>query len=328
MKKFLVVLLSTLLMAQNSFAAWPSDSTRTKNWGSEVLTDADLEAQFDLLHTYINDMMDETSGHKHDGTANEGPQIQLNGGTIGVTGELQETDGGTGMSSYTQGDIIYASAADTLSVLAKNTTATRYLSNTGTSNNPAWAQVNIINGLTIASQAQGDLIYADSATTFARLGAGTSGQYLKTQGAAANPIWASIPKNTDYTFSASPDSEDGYGSGTNVIQFETEDFDTGSNFASSTFTAPVTGKYLINVMLYVKGSGAGSSANKYEIFKNGSLFASLGGQSMSTNGEGATGGSVVMSLTANDTVDVRATRTGSNSQFIATGSKFSGCYLP
>lgn len=47
-----------------------------------------------------------------------------------------------------QGDILYADAANTLARLAKNTTATRYLSNTGSSNNPAWAQVNLANGVT------------------------------------------------------------------------------------------------------------------------------------------------------------------------------------
>lgn len=48
----------------------------------------------------------------------------------------------------TQGDLLYASAANTLARLAKNTTATRYLSNTGTNNNPEWAQVNLANGVT------------------------------------------------------------------------------------------------------------------------------------------------------------------------------------
>ena len=47
-----------------------------------------------------------------------------------------------------QGDLVYGSAADTLSVLAKNTSATRYLSNTGSSNNPAWAQIDLTNGVT------------------------------------------------------------------------------------------------------------------------------------------------------------------------------------
>lgn len=48
----------------------------------------------------------------------------------------------------TQGDLLYASAANTLARLAKNTSATRYLSNSGTSNNPAWAQVDLTNGVT------------------------------------------------------------------------------------------------------------------------------------------------------------------------------------
>jgi hypothetical protein len=47
-----------------------------------------------------------------------------------------------------QGDLLYASAANTLARLAKNTTATRYLSNTGTNNDPAWAQVNLADGVT------------------------------------------------------------------------------------------------------------------------------------------------------------------------------------
>lgn len=47
-----------------------------------------------------------------------------------------------------QGDLLYDSAVDTLSALAKNITASRYLSNSGASNNPAWAQVDLTNGVT------------------------------------------------------------------------------------------------------------------------------------------------------------------------------------
>src|SRR3989344_3205044 len=47
-----------------------------------------------------------------------------------------------------QGDILYGDATDSLSALAKNERATRYLSNTGASNNPAWAQVDLSNGVT------------------------------------------------------------------------------------------------------------------------------------------------------------------------------------
>ena len=46
-----------------------------------------------------------------------------------------------------QGDVIYGSAVATATVLAKNASATRYLSNTGASNNPAWAQVVLTDGV-------------------------------------------------------------------------------------------------------------------------------------------------------------------------------------
>lgn len=65
-----------------------------------------------------------------------------------VTGTLAAANGGTGIASYTQGDLLYASAATTITALAKSTTATRYLSNTGTSNNPAWAAIDLTNGTT------------------------------------------------------------------------------------------------------------------------------------------------------------------------------------
>lgn len=50
--------------------------------------------------------------------------------------------------TWSQGDILYGTGVNTYSHLAKNTSATRYLSNTGTSNNPAWAQIDLTNGVT------------------------------------------------------------------------------------------------------------------------------------------------------------------------------------
>lgn len=61
--------------------------------------------------------------------------------------------------------------------------------------NASWVQRNDIAKMVIASQAQGDIFYASSATAIARLGYGTPGYFLKTQGAAANPIWSLISVN-------------------------------------------------------------------------------------------------------------------------------------
>ena len=45
-----------------------------------------------------------------------------------------------------QGDVIYASGANTPARLAKSTTSTQYLANTGSSNNPAWNEVALATG--------------------------------------------------------------------------------------------------------------------------------------------------------------------------------------
>lgn len=60
----------------------------------------------------------------------------------------------------------------------------------GTNDGP---KISAATGLTISSQAQGDILYASSASAFARLGAGTAGMFLKTLGASANPAWAYAP---------------------------------------------------------------------------------------------------------------------------------------
>lgn len=113
--------------------------------------------------------------------------------TPAVAATLPVTSGGTGLSTVTQGDIIYASASNTLVALPKNTTATRYLANTGTTNNPAWAQIDLSNGVT------GDLPFANltqiaglsvlgvtgnTTADVAALTAGTDHQVLRRSGTA------------------------------------------------------------------------------------------------------------------------------------------------
>lgn len=67
--------------------------------------------------------------------------------TLALGGNLTLV-GAVSLPAIVQGDLWYGSAAGTISALAKDANATRYLANTGTSNNPAWAQVNLANGVT------------------------------------------------------------------------------------------------------------------------------------------------------------------------------------
>ena len=57
---------------------------------------------------------------------------------------------GTGhvFESQAQGDILYATSTTVRTRLEKDANSTRVLTNTGTSNNPAWAQVTLTTGVT------------------------------------------------------------------------------------------------------------------------------------------------------------------------------------
>ena len=73
-------------------------------------------------------------------------KILLNS-SLYVSGALPTGNGGTGQVNWTQGHIPYYTSGTALSQLAKDTNATRSLTNTGASNAPAWAQVDLSNGV-------------------------------------------------------------------------------------------------------------------------------------------------------------------------------------
>jgi len=59
----------------------------------------------------------------------------------------------------------------------------------------------------VGGAAQGDILYR-SATAWDNLAAGTSGQFLKTQGSGANPIWANAGISAGTSFPGSPSDND------------------------------------------------------------------------------------------------------------------------
>lgn len=126
-----------------------------------------------------------------------------------------------GFSGQQQGDVTYFDGTNWVRLPVG--TSGQFLKTNGAAANPAWATVAIpvpsVAGLTgaltfagvsstcnvtasgsgttitlkieLSSQVQGDVLYFDG-TNWVRLGAGTSGQFLKTNGAAANPAWATV----------------------------------------------------------------------------------------------------------------------------------------
>ena len=86
----------------------------------------------------------------------------------GISFTLGTDEGGTGLTSWTQGDLPYYTSSTVLSKLAKDTNATRYLSNQGTDNAPSWNQVTLTNGVT------GTLPVANGGTGITSLGSGVA----------------------------------------------------------------------------------------------------------------------------------------------------------
>lgn len=85
--------------------------------------------------------------------------------TTGVTGVLDETNGGTGQSTISQGDLLYGSASNTISKLAKATVGTQVLTNQGTSNDPAWSTVSSGSTLSKVDDTNVTLTLGGSAST-------------------------------------------------------------------------------------------------------------------------------------------------------------------
>jgi len=100
--------------------------------------------------------------------------VSITGGSITGITDLAVADGGTGASD--------AGTARTNLGLAIGTNVQAY--------NQYLADIAAI------TPSQGDIIYFDG-SDWVRLGAGTSGQFLRTQGAGANPNWQNLPSGGD-----------------------------------------------------------------------------------------------------------------------------------
>ena len=118
----------------------------------------------------------------------------------------------SGATAYVADDVVSYNGSSYICILAStnnlptNTTYWNLMAQTGT------------DITSLAGLAQGDVLYYNG-TSWVRLGAGTSGQFLKTNGSGANPAWSTVSSDfvllatTDASSSASV-SFDGYFSAT------------------------------------------------------------------------------------------------------------------
>ena len=111
------------------------------------------------------------------------------GQTFTVTDGISVASGGTGLSSFAAGDVLYATGSTTLSKLAKGT-AEQILSMNSGATAPEWTSVDVsVGGTGLASFTAGDVLYATGSTTLAKLAKGSATEVLTMNAGATAPEW-------------------------------------------------------------------------------------------------------------------------------------------
>ena len=164
-----------------------------------------------------------------------------------------------------------------------------------------------------------DLIFATGASAAAseRMRIDSDGAVTK----PSNPAFLARNSSTDSNVT---------GNGTEVtIDFDTEVFDQGDDFASDTFTAPVTGRYQLNVSCEVSGVTSSHTIGQLQIkTSNRTIMADQNDtfQSAGSNGQCMYHGSFLADMDAGDTVTcTMAVHNGSQVvDILANNTHFSG----
>lgn len=120
------------------------------------------------------------------------------------------------------------------------------MSLSGTARNKKMTFAELLKAVYPSSPSQGDVIYFNG-TAWARLAAGTSGQFLKTQGAGANPVWASASAPTETIIIACSDESTAITTGTAKVTFRMPYAFTLTAVRASVTTAPTGSTIIIDI---------------------------------------------------------------------------------
>ena len=208
MKKLLIAL---LLLTLPAYAADVDLGAPYADGGT--VTAANLNGKFTAITTQVNGGLDNDNANTAQGYRfYEAKAILPSAGTQGravfqLSDNTFNLDTGsawlatvTPSGTLATGKIPYYNGGWTL--LTPGTQYYSLISN-GASSLPSYQQVGLTTGVTgtlpianggtnITTYTQGDILYSSAANTLSKLAAGTNGQFLQTQGAGANPQWASV----------------------------------------------------------------------------------------------------------------------------------------
>ena len=194
-------------------------------------------------------------------------------------------------------------------------------------------------GLSIVSSASGtgNIYFSDAASGTGRYQGFLEFNHDTNQLAlgSANDYNLKISSDGEVTKPAQPAfAAEGSGTTTNPasgaqIVFDTEIYDVGSNFASNTFTAPVTGKYQLNVSVRYGNMDAASTYNLMQLTtSNRSYYHILAGAALGSDaGYVEFNISMIADMDANDTADVAYAYAGGAQQTDMQTRYFTGALI-
>lgn len=126
-------------------------------------------------------------------------------GTVSFSNPLTVPNGGTGAATLTANGIVYGNGTSAVGVTAAGTTGQALLANSG--NAPTWGAVNLVSTVTgtlqatnggtgFNSYAVGDILTADTTSSFVRLPDVATGNVLLSGGAGVQPLYGKVGLTT------------------------------------------------------------------------------------------------------------------------------------
>lgn len=212
------------------------------------------------------------------------------GQTLSIVDGVPVASGGTGLASFTAGDVLYATGSTTLAKLAKGTAEQVLAMNSGATA-PDWGSVDLTalptitvakGGTNLSSFTAGDVLYATGATTLAKLAKGTAAQQIQMNSGATAPEWFTptsaavagtksfqVYQNTDLAIAANTQTE---------VVYNTEIHDDDSLYAtgSGRYTPAVVGTYFVTASVCVNDIGGGADDCYIKFRVNGSSSPEYG----------------------------------------------------
>jgi hypothetical protein len=263
----------------------------------------------------------------HGGTTPSFSAVSL---TADVSGVLPETSGGTNQSSYATGDILYASATNTLGKLADVATGNALISG-GVGAAPSYGKIGLTThvsgvlpiangGTNLTTYATGDLLYASATDVLGSLPDAATGNALLSGGVGAAPAYGKVGLTT-HVSGTLPVGNGGTGQASALTQYGLIYGGTTTAMASLATLGTTT------QVLHGNASGAPTwSAIDLATDVSGTLALANGGTSATSAPAAAAN---LMGYTSTPTAGATTTLTNTSSQYqLFTGTLTQTITLP